>query len=378
MRFFHISDLHLGKRLHEFSLIEDQQYILDEICCLTKKHSPNAVLISGDVYDKPIPTGEAVALFDSFLSRLVNLGVLVFIISGNHDSAERLSFGASLMTKSGVYISPNYSGDAEKITLTDEYGQVNVHLLPFIKPQTVRGFFEEEVTDYTDALSAAISRINPDTSKRNILLAHQFVTGALRTESEEISVGGTDNVNAKVFYNFDYVALGHLHSPQSCDRPQIRYSGSILKYSFSEAKDQKSITVVDLLEKGKVNIFTLPLRPIRDMTVLRGKYTEIMSRDFYLEKSYHEDYVNVVLTDEEDIIDVSAKLRTVYKNLMHVEYDNARTRGVSSLTQLADESEPSPLELFAELFRLQNNKKMSTEQEKIISGVIERLTEDRI
>ena len=376
MKFVHVSDLHLGKRLHEYSLIEDQKFILDKIVDYAKQHRPDAVLICGDVYDKSIPTQEAVCLFDSFLTQICALDIPCLIISGNHDSQERLSFGSAFMSGGGVHMSPVFSGETKRIEFNDELGKVNFYLLPFIKPASLRPFFDEEIVDYTDAVSVAISRMDIDKSKRNVLLTHQFVTGAKRTASEEVSVGGLDNVDASVFCDFDYVALGHLHSPQHCDRPEIRYSGSILKYSFSEAYDEKSITVVDMLEKGSVKISILPLTPLRDLKIIKGTYNELMSPEFYLEKACKEDYVNAVLTDEEDIIDVVSKLRTVYKNLMHVEYDNARTKKDKEPLFYDIEQELSPYEMFCELYYLQNNKELSGDQSFHLFKVINNLKEE--
>lgn len=232
MKFIHLSDLHLGKRLHETSLIEDQAAVLDQIIEIIDRESPNGIFIAGDVYDKSVPSAEAVQLFDKFLVELAKRTVQVFIISGNHDSAERIAFGSQIMGVAGIHLSPVYNGKIEAKSLTDEYGEINVYMLPFIKPSHVRRFYENEMIEsYTDAVKVAIEKMNIDKDKRNVLITHQFVTGATRSESEE-TVGGTDNVDANVFDDFDYVALGHLHAPQYCANNKIRYSGTPLKYSF--------------------------------------------------------------------------------------------------------------------------------------------------
>ena len=247
MKLIHLSDLHLGKRVNEYSMVEDQKYILKEILRIIDEVSCDGVIIAGDVYDKSVPSAEAVTLFDDFLCDLADRHLRVFVISGNHDSAERMSFGARLIDAAGIHISPAYNGHTAPITLTDEYGKINIYMLPFVKPVNVRKFFEDEIIEtYTDAMRVAVSNMSINTEERNILVTHQFVTGATRTESEEISVGGTDNVDVSVFDGFDYVALGHIHSPQSCSEARVRYSGTPLKYSFSEAKDEKSVTVITL------------------------------------------------------------------------------------------------------------------------------------
>ena len=296
MKFIHLSDLHVGKRVNEYSLIEDQADILKKILKIISDESPDAVVIAGDVYDKSVPSAEAVQLLDSFLTELADMNRPAYIISGNHDSPERMSFGARLMEKSGIYISRVYNGSVESFTLNDEHGRVNFFLLPFVKPAHVRRYSDAEIGSYTDAIRVITEGIGLNTEERNVLVTHQFVTGASRSESEEISVGGTDNVDASVFSDFDYVALGHIHRPQSMEGDRIRYSGSPLKYSFSEAGDNKSVTVVELYEKGNMNVRTVPLVPLRDMVEIRGSYEEITLRSFYENTTYPTDYVHVTRT----------------------------------------------------------------------------------
>lgn len=376
MKLIHLSDLHLGKRVNECSMIEDQQYILKKIIGVIDDEKPDGVIIAGDVYDKPVPPAEAVQLFDDFLVSLAKRKLQVFVISGNHDSSERIAFASRIMDASGVHMSPVYSGNIEPISMVDEFGTVNIYLLPFIKPVHVRRFCDEEITTYTDAVGYAVSEMNVNSANRNVLVTHQFVTGAKCSESEEISVGGTDNVDASVFESFDYVALGHIHSPQNCGSEKIRYCGTPLKYSFSEAKDQKSVTVVELCEKGDVTYKTIDLAPMHDLVELRGTYAELTLKSFYENTSWQEDYTHITLTDEEDIPDAIGKLRAVYHNLMKLDYDNKRTRTNAEINGTADVESKSPLELFSDFYELQNNQPMTDEQERYMRELIEKTWED--
>ena len=376
MKLFHLSDLHLGKRVNEFSMLEDQRYILDRILELTRTQQPDAILLAGDIYDKPVPPAEAVELFDRFLVALSALGVPVLVISGNHDSAERLAFGGRLMSQSGVHFAPVYSGSIAPITLQDAHGPVRFWLMPFVKPAQVRRFFPEaEIGSYTDALRTALEALALDPACRNVLVTHQFVTGASRSESEEISVGGTDNVDAAVFDAFDYVALGHIHGPQQVGRPTLRYCGTPLKYSFSEVGHQKSVTVVPLAEKGKVTLSTLPLVPLRDMSELRGRYEELTLKAYYDGQPWREHYLRITLTDEEDIPEAISRLRVIYPWLMRLDYDNCRTRMQNTVEGAANVEQKSELELFAELYEKQNNQPMSQQQLDFAAGLIEELRE---
>lgn len=375
MKFIHLSDLHIGRRLKETSLIEDQKYILTQILKITDDEQPDAVIIAGDVYDKTVPSAEAVQLFDDFLYKLAQKKLQVFIISGNHDSAERLSFGSRLFGISGVYVSPVYDGNVAPIVLHDEHGQVNVYMLPFVKPTHVRAAFEDtEIADYTDALRVAVDNMHVDPNSRNILVTHQFVTGAERSDSEELSVGGSDNVDVSVFDAFDYVALGHIHGPQKISRETVRYCGTPLKYSFSECKHKKSVTVVEIKEKDNVNIRTVPLVPLRDMREIKGKYDDIANKDFY-GSTNTGDYLHITLTDEEDVPHALGKLRVIYPNLMQLDYDNARTRNSGFIDKAGDIEQKSPTELFAEFYEMQNNQPMSDKQKEFVLNLIEKIWE---
>ena len=376
MKLIHLSDLHLGKRLNDFSLGEDQEDILNQILGIVEAEAPDAVVIAGDVYDKAIPSVEAVGLFDEFLVRLAKLNTQIFVISGNHDSPERIAFGNRLLDAAGLHLSPVYSGRVEPITLEDDFGPVHFYLLPFVKPLHVRRFYPDDPTDtYTQALSAAVEHMDIDERQRNILVTHQFVTGAARSDSEELCVGGADNVDSAVFEAFDYVALGHIHSPQHCGSEKVRYCGTPLKYSFSEVKDQKSVTVAELKEKGNLTIRTVPLKPLRELVELRGTFAELTDKSFYEHTTWQTDYTHLTLTDEEDIPDAIGKLRLIYQGLMKLDYDNARTRSNGEITGAEVQRARSPLELFADFYALQNNRPMTQEQLVFVEELLSRMEE---
>lgn len=377
MKIIHLADLHIGKRVNEFSMIDDQKYILNQILEIIDKEKPDAVIIAGDVYDKQVPSIEAVELLDSFISDISKRKTTTFIISGNHDSAERLAFGSSLMAMGKIYISPVYNGKISKYTLKNDFGSANFYLLPFVKPSHVKRFFpDEKIESYTDAIKVVVDNLKLDTSEINILIAHQFVTGASRTESEEISVGGLDNVDASVFEDFDYVALGHIHRPQKIGTERIRYCGTPLKYSFSEVNDAKSVSIIEINSKEDFNLRTIPLIPKRDMRKIRGTYEELITKTSY-ENTNTDDYIHVTLTDEFNVVDAIQKLRVIYKNIMKLEYDNIRTRESRkiNLDNMVIENK-NPLEIFSEFYKLQNNKEMNDEQKEIIKKIMEEVWEE--
>ena len=377
MKFIHLSDLHLGLRLDEYPMTDSQEYILDQILSVIDAEAADAVLIAGDIYDKSVPPTEAVELFDRFLTALAARRLPVFVISGNHDSAERIAFGARLMDASGIHLSPVYDGTVTPTELTDEYGPVRVWLLPFLRPANVRRFFEgEEVESYTDAVRLAVGAMQIDPSVRNVLVTHQFVTGARRSDSERVSVGGADNVDASVFAPFDYTALGHLHSPQNCGSEKIRYCGTPLKYSFSEAEDVKSVTVAELGEKGSLTVRTVPLIPKYDMADLRGSYDELMLRSFREGKTWEDDFVRITLTDEEDVPYAVSKLRTVYHRLLRLAYDNGRTRAGEDAASAGAAVQATPLEQFADFYEKQNGRPMTEEQTAYMAALIGTIWEE--
>ena len=472
MKFIHLADLHIGKRVNAFPMLEDQRYILKQILTILREEQPDGgVILAGDIYDKAIPSAEAVELFDEFLTQLAALRLRVFIIAGNHDSPERIAFGNRLMDRSGIYLSPVYDGHVKRIRCLDSASAttlsaanavdpnadirpaasaaatlsaanavdldagthsvesastsaaastcppVDVYLLPFLKPANVRRFYPEEtIESYTDAMRVAIAHMEIDPTHRNLLVTHQFVTGASRSDSEDISVGGTDNVDASVFAPFDYVALGHLHGPQqvrfqpapeedAADQdaipeaasaedsdgsastventtagPVIRYAGTPLKYSFSEARHHKSVTVVEIGEKkadGVVDVCigTRELRPLHDMREIRGSYEELTLRANY-EGTAMDDYIHATLTDEIEVPDAARHLQVIYPNLMKLDYDNARTRGQGSeRLELEQLEEKSPIDLFSELFEKQNHKEMTEEQARYVEAQMEKIWE---
>ena len=382
MKFLHISDLHFGKKLNEFSFIEDQKFIIYKILQCIDEQKPDALLIAGDVYDKGIPSVDAVKLFDFFLNSLAQKKIPTYIISGNHDSPERMTCGASLMESSGIHFAPVYDGTSCKYELQDKEGPVNIYLLPFIKPAVVRAALEalgktdeaEKITTYDDAVAAAISQMNVDWTQRNVLIAHQFVTGSSRCDSEEISVGGSDNISSALFEKFDYVALGHLHGCQKAGGENIRYSGSPLKYSFSEVNHKKGGLIVELGAKGVLKVEQFLFEPQHDLRCIKGKYEEITLKKYWEEMGDGiNDYLHITLTDEEDIPEGFARLQLIYKNLVSLEYDNSRTQRDNKIDAAAEVEKKSPLDLFEQFYELQNNQKFSAEQKKLSESLIEEI-----
>ena len=378
----HLADLHLGKRVNGFSMMEDQEYLLNRILEIMEEEQPDGLLIAGDVYDKTIPPAEAVRLMDDFLTAVAAKHVPVFLISGNHDSAERVAFGHQLMQGSGIWISPVYDGTIRHHTLEDRWGEVNIYLIPLLRPSVVRSFFPDvEIEDYTDALRTIIEDLQVDTSRRNVVLAHQFVTaaGALpeTCDSEQLSVGGLDRVDGSVFSPFDYTALGHLHGPQRVGSETIRYAGSPLKYSFSELHQKKSVTVAELRAKGETEIRQIPLQPRREMIELRGTFEEILE-EARKKGELQTDYYHMILTDETDVVDALSRLREYYPNIMLLDYDNRRTRSQKEVEQLDRVEERTPGELFAALYEQQNGQEMDSDRKEYLDGLIREIWEEQV
>lgn len=391
MKFFHLADLHLGKRVNGFPMAEDQKYILDQILGLIDRENPEGIIIAGDVYDKAIPSVEAVNLFDDFLAALVSRRLQVFVISGNHDSAERLSYGGRVMEKSGIHFSRRIGASSEdtgaedraadavsSVQLHDEYGSLCVYLIPYIHPSVVREVYPEEtVSSWTQAMEVLIRHAGVDPAVRNMAVVHQYVTASgvrpQESDSELRHIGGLDNVDISVFGCFDYVALGHLHGPQSIGRETVRYAGSPLKYSFSEENQKKSVTVVDMKAKGSVEISQIPLKPARDLITVKGLFREIMSPAFTGLLS-EEDYYRIILTDEYDVDHAMPRLRKYfYQNLMEIDYDNSRTRSQGVVDAAEEALEKEPAEVLQELYQKQNGTAMSAFQmelaQKLIRGI---------
>lgn len=374
MRFVHLSDLHLGKTVNEISMLDngDQQYILDEIIGIVRTETPDGVIIAGDVYDRPVPPAEAVSLFDGFLTRLSECGAKVFVIGGNHDSAERIAFGRQFFAKSGIFLSPVYNGAVEPIAMEDSFGTVNVYMLPFIRPAHVRHIFPDESAEtYTQAVGNAIAHMNVDVSRRNILVTHQFVTGSERSDSETVSVGGADNVDVDVFKPFDYVALGHIHKPQSVSRETVRYSGSPLKYSFSETGHEKSAAVVDIAEKGSVSVRTVPLKPLREMRVITGSFEDLKNYG-----SYKDDYIKAVLTDEYVIPEAFGILSENFPYLMKLEYER-KSAYVPDTEAAAALPDKSGTEYFSELFMKIHGRPLNDDEMQAAADIFRLLAEER-
>lgn len=377
MKLLHLSDLHLGKRVNEFSMLEDQKYILNQILQIVINEQVNTVLIAGDVYDKSVPSAQAVTLFDDFLTRLEALECTVLLIAGNHDSPERLAFGAHLLQKSRVYLSPVFDGRLTCCTLNDEYGPLDVWLMPFLKPSVVRPFYPEDTMEsYQDAAAVVLRSNPPHQGRRSILVAHQFVTGAKTGGSEELSVGGAENIDAALFAAYDYVALGHIHSPQRVGRETVRYCGSPLKYSLSEARGTKSVTLITFNQPGEIDIKLCPLTPLHDLRTIRGTYDEVTARTFY-EGTATDDYLHITLTDETEVLDAVGKLRSIYPNVMRVDYDNTRTRAGASMPEATVQDEATPMELFCRFFEWQNEKPLTERQRALLEKEIEAVWEER-
>ena len=376
MRILHLADLHIGKRVNGFSMIEDQKFVFEQVYNVIENEKIDGIIMAGDIYDKPVPSAEAVKLFDEMLTRLVSINLPIFVISGNHDSAERIGFGSDILSVAKVYMSRVYNGNLQKIELEDDYGKINVYLLPFIKPATVKNIYKEaEIKDYDDALEYVLSQEKIDETKRNVIVSHQFVTGAMRSESEEVSVGGLDNVSVENYEAFDYVALGHIHRAQQMGRESARYAGTLLKYSFSEEKHNKSMTIVDLKEKGNIEIKEIPVKPLHDLKTIKGKFSKITSEEFYKELK-KEDYYRAVLTDEDDILNAIGKLKSIYPNLMSMEYDNTRTRSYSVVDNVETGETKSPLDYFEEFFEKQNGRKMSEKQRNYLLEILGEAREE--
>lgn len=371
MRFLHISDLHLGKRVYEYSMLEEQKNALWQVLSAVDEKNVEGLFIAGDIYDKSIPTIEAIELFDSFLVELSNRNIDVYIISGNHDSPERVGFGADFFKSKRIYISKAYDGDIQYVDKEDLYGKIRIHLIPFLKPANVRRFHQEtEIADYNSAIRTVVEDIKLCEDGRNVVLVHQFITGAVRSQSEESFLGGMDNIEYDLFDEFDYVALGHIHKSQAMGRQQVRYSGALVKYALDEINQVKSMTLVEIKGKGEVEIETIPIKPIHDMRRIEGTYMELTDRNNYVNTKV-DDYLHVVLKDEEDVPDALRKLRVIYPNILKLEYDNTRTRYKNSVIEGKGVRRKEPMEYIEELFRKQNNEDMTSEQATVLKNIME-------
>lgn len=369
MKFMHLSDLHIGKRLNDISLLEDQAYALDRVFELAMSENVDGVLIAGDVYQKASPQAEAMTVFDAFLTRLSKAGKRVYVISGNHDSDRRISYFAHFLKNSGVYVSEAFDGTLQKAEVSDEYGKINIHLLPFLRPTSVKRFFpEEEIVSYEDAVRCVFRHSPIDETERNILICHQLVTGAETCDSEEEAVGGLDNISPSVFDGFDYVALGHIHKPQRAGRERMRYAGSLLKYSLSEKDHKKSICIIDMKEKGNVSVELFPIDTIRDVREVRGEMDEL------LKMPYSEDYVRCVITDELPPPDARVTLSTVFPNMIKFSIENSKTQVEMDVSQGNDIENKTVMDLFKEFYGLQNGGQApSDEHISVIEEILKEM-----
>ena len=377
MKFLHLADLHLGKILQEQSLIEDQEYMLKQIIGTIERENIETVLISGDVYDRSVPPAEAVNLLDSFLRTLIKeLKIKVFIIAGNHDSKDRLAFGSKIFEDEGLYIESKYNGNLRKVEVQDEYGKLNIYMLPFVKPIEVKQFFKEDLeNNYNTAINKIIVKEKIDVEERNIILVHQFVTAGTvepeRTESEVLSLGGIENVDVSNFECFDYVAIGHVHRPQKIGRDTARYAGTMLKYSFSEINHNKTIPIIELKDKGDININLEQLNPLRDMREIKGPIEELIKQENY-ECGNTNDYIKAVITNEEPVYDAIGQIRRIYPNTLKLEIRNSKT--ISNVEEqninLENVKKKTELELFADFYKAQNNADLDEKRTEIINNII--------
>ncbi len=369
----HISDLHLGKSLHNFSLIEDQDYILEQIAGILVEKKVDVLIIAGDVYDKNVAPEAGIRVLRKFLGRLVEAKIKVMIISGNHDSAERLTFGGEFMTEKGIYFSRVYDGIIEPITFTDSFGPVNFYLLPFIKPSTVQHYFEDEEIDSWDAaVRCAVKHMSINTSERNIIVAHQNIMSAERCESEEIYIGGQDAVSDEIFKDFDYTALGHIHRQQKIGKYNVMFSGTPLKYSTSEFDHKKVMPLISLGEKGRVDIDLIDLVPKRDLRKITGRLDDIMSMAAK-DPNNHEDFIDITLTDENEVMDAISTLRSVYPNVLKISYENMATRAAEEIEKLGKLDKQNPQEIFGAFFKSRRGREMTAEEKEYMNSLIEKI-----
>lgn len=377
MKILHLADLHLGKRVNEMSMIEDQKYILDQIITLIKEESVGIVLLCGDIYDKSIPTIEAIHLLDEFLDQLSKMAIKVLMISGNHDSIDRLSFGKSLFTRSNLYIASQFENEIEKITVKENGITVNFYMLPFVKSAYISHIFQLQTDSYEECFRYLIEHTKIDEEETNILLSHQFVTANKKnpelSDSETSSLGGIDNIDFHIFDPFDYVALGHIHKPQAMGREMVRYAGSILKYSFSEIHMDKKATILTIDAKKEISLSFHPLKPLRDMREIECSLEELLKKQ--CEIGNQEDYMHVILTDEEQILDAIGKVRTIYPNVMQISFKNRRHMKQLESAQIKEDqiSDQSPAELFEQFYKMQNHIDLDEKRLQLVLSVFEKV-----
>lgn len=372
MKLLHTADLHLGKRFMDISLLEDQMDVLRQIVHIAKINQVDGLLIAGDVYDKSVPSNEAMSAFNWFLEQLAALDISVFVIAGNHDSDERIAYLSHFVAQSHIYVSTKFSGTLQTIMMEDDNGPIAIHLLPFIKPIHVKKVYPEvEITTYEDAIQCVIDHSKMDYSIRNILVAHQFITGGITSDSEELSIGGLDHIQASVFDDFDYVALGHLHQAQRIQRDTLRYAGSIMKYAISEEHHHKSVTLVECNEKGNITYQLIPLTCLHQVRTIKGTLSDILQMD------YSEDYVRVILTDEELIPDARISALTVFPNMVQYAIQNSKTEETMDIIVTEQIENKSISDLFSDFYQLQNNQVLPSDAHMaILEEILEKIKEE--
>ncbi|MFM1540687.1 exonuclease SbcCD subunit D [Helcococcus ovis] len=375
MKIMHLADLHIGKNVDGYSMIEDQIYALKEIVNLLEKEEVDVLLIAGDIYQNSVPSAEAIKVFDDFITSVKRLNIKILIISGNHDSSERLAFASDILSSADIYISRPYNREIQKVTFSDKYGKINFYLFPYVKPIHVKQFYpEEKIEDYSDAVRIVLENVEINRNERNVILSHQFILNAKLSESEEIYAGLLEAVPDYYYEKFDYIAMGHIHKKQSFLNGKLRYPGSLLKYSASETGYDKSITLVDFKEKGNIEIYEKKINYLRDMRTIKGKFEEIIKNS--INDRNKDDYIHLVLEDEDDILDGMQKIRKIYPNTLTMKYIN-KTYGNDDFDSLQKTiKNKNPLEIFEEFYQQRTGKDLSDDKKKIMKDIIEKIWSD--
>lgn len=386
MKIFHTGDWHIGKLVNGFYMTDDQEFVMEQLFEKIEKEKPDVILIAGDLYDRSVPPLQAVELLNKVFHKIIRvLKTPIIALAGNHDSNERLSFGSELLKESGLYISGNLKNNIDKITLMDEYGPVNFYPIPYADPQIVRDLFEDDkIKTHDDAMNKVVNSIkeNINYTQRNIAIAHGYVTYkksdndelVLLEESDSekpLSIGGTDLINSICFDGFNYTALGHLHGPQKVGSNKVRYSGSLLKYSFSERKQEKGITIVNIDSEGEVEIELFNFKPRRDLRIIKGELKELLREDIAnLENK--EDYIKAVLEDVGELLDPMAKLRTVYPNVMELVREDRLKSSLNNKVVASNIKEKSKFDLFQNFYKDITGEKCTLEEIEVITKIIDK------
>lgn len=372
MKIAHLADLHIGKMIFGYSLIDDQIYILDQIVQHCIQHDVDVVMLCGDIFDRSVPSATSIRVLNDFLTQLHDHHITVLMIAGNHDSPERIAYGQDLFAMAKIYPFGYFSGKIEPLIFQDQYGPIHFYPIPFLRLADINRYVETPFTQYTEAFAWLIQQMNLDSSIRNICLGHQFILGSSIDEngSEEMMVGGLDQIDAKIFSVFDYAAFGHIHRPQNIYANTIRYCGTPLAYSFAEENQVKSMPVITLEQKGQIQIELIPLVALRQMKTVVGRFEDLMSM------GQSDDYVRIVLTDDHDIPDAIYDLRKHFPHLMRLEYQNVRTQ-YDQILNTPQIDQVSPLELIEQFYESQNNQSLSDEQKQYIQQIIQQVMEEQ-